>query len=36
MNKYPTLIIYDLKEKGSSKFINVGWAGFVGSLTGFG
>lgn len=36
INRYPTLIFYDLVEKGSKPFVNVGWAGFVGSLTGFG
>ena len=36
MHKYPTLVIYNLNEKGSHPFINVAWAGFIGSLTGFG
>jgi len=36
INKYPVLAFYNLKEKGSHPFVNVGWAGFVGSLTGFG
>lgn len=36
MHKYPTLVIYNLNEKGSHPFLNVAWAGFVGSLTGFG
>lgn len=36
INKYPTLVMYNLNEKGSKPFVNVGWAGFVGSLTGFG
>jgi hypothetical protein len=35
MNKYPALVFYNLTEAGSHPFMNVGWAGFVGSLTGF-
>ena len=33
MNKYPMIAIYDLTEKGSHPFANVGFAGFVGSIT---
>jgi hypothetical protein len=29
-------VFYNLVEKGFNPFVNVGWAGFVGSLTGFG
>jgi hypothetical protein len=36
MHKFPTLTIYNLNEKGSHPFMNVAWAGFIGSLTGFG
>lgn len=36
INQFPTLVIYNLKEKGSHPFLNVAWAGFIGSLTGFG
>ncbi len=35
MNKFPTFIVYDLVEKGSKPFVNLAWAGFVGSITGF-
>lgn len=35
INKYPTFVFYNLNEKGSHPFVNLGWAGFVGSLTGF-
>ena len=36
INQFPTLVIYNLREKGSHPFLNVAWAGFIGSLTGFG
>ena len=36
INRSPTLVVYDLAEKGSHPFVNVAWPGFVGSLTGFG
>jgi hypothetical protein len=35
MNKFPVLVFYNLEEKGSQPFVNVGWVGFVGSITGF-
>lgn len=35
MNKYPTIVRYDLIEKKSNVFVNVGWAGMIGSITGF-
>lgn len=35
INKNPAIIVYDMDEKGSKPFVNVGWAGFVGSITGF-
>ena len=35
INKYPTFIFYNLNSKGSQPFVNLAWAGFVGSLTGF-
>ena len=35
INKFPIFLVYDLEEKGSKPFVNVGWAGFVGSITGF-
>jgi hypothetical protein len=36
MHLFPTIVIYNLNEKGSHPFMNVAWAGFIGSLTGFG
>ena len=36
INKYPVMSFYHLNEKGSHPFVNLGWAGFIGSLTGFG
>jgi len=35
IHKNPILVFYDLEEKGSKPFVNVGVSGFVGSLTGF-
>lgn len=35
LGDYPTITIYHSTEKGSKPFANVGWAGFVGSITGF-
>jgi isopenicillin-N N-acyltransferase-like protein len=35
MNKYPMIAVYNLNEKGSHPFINVGFTGLVGSITGF-
>ena len=35
INKYPTFIFYNLNSKGSRPFVNLAWAGFVGSITGF-
>lgn len=35
MNKYPLLVVYNLHEKGSHPFINIGFTGIVGSITGF-
>ena len=35
LNNYPIVVVYHSNEKGSQPFANVGWAGFVGSITGF-
>ena len=35
INKYPVFTFYNITTKGSRPFVNLGWAGFVGSLTGF-
>ena len=35
MNKYPILVVYNLTEKGSHPFVNIGFTGVVGSITGF-
>lgn len=35
LNNYPVIVVYHSTEKGSQPFANVGWAGFVGSITGF-
>lgn len=36
INKYPVFTFYNITTKGSRPFVNLAWAGFVGSLTGFG
>ncbi len=35
MNKFPILVVYNLNEKGSHPFVNIGFTGIVGSITGF-
>lgn len=35
LNKFPIFVVYHLTEKGSKPFVNAGWTGFVGSITGF-
>lgn len=35
INKYPTIVVYHSTEEGSYPFANIGWAGFVASVTAF-
>jgi len=35
MSKYPLVTIYHPSEANSQTFANIGWVGFIGSLTGF-
>lgn len=35
INNFPAIMVYHSTEKGSKPFANVGWPGFVGSITGF-
>lgn len=35
INKYPTIVVYHSTEEGSFPFANIGWAGFVASITAF-
>lgn len=35
LNKYPIMVVYNLSEKGSHPFVNIGFTGAVGSITGF-
>ena len=35
LNKYAIMVVYNLTEKGSHPFVNIGFTGAVGSITGF-
>lgn len=36
INKYPTVIVYHSTEEGSHPFSNIGYAGFIGSISAVG
>ena len=35
INKFPSITIYNPSEPGSNSLANIGYAGFIGSLTAF-
>ena len=35
LSDHPVIVVYHSNEKGSQPFANVGWPGFIGSITGF-
>jgi exportin-7 len=35
ISNFPTIVVYHSNEEGSVPFANIGWPGFIGSLTGY-
>jgi hypothetical protein len=36
IGQYPTIVVYHSTEEGSVPFANIGWAGSIGTITGYG